>query len=265
MALKLKISKLEDADEKDRHNYQEKDDGWHLSVEGLPDVSGYETALEKERRRNRDLVTKMQAYEIDGGMPDAEQLHRDLAELGDLRQRVADEGKGSDEKTLAAVDRVRKEFEGQFEVLKQARETEAQEKAAAQQKLRTHQIQTALESAALTRQVRKEYLDDVKLRASLFSVVEDEDVAEGQNVVMIGADGSPIISTKAGQKYVTADDWLEKQAQIKPGWFEPSSGGGAAGGRGNLPIGGRVPNPQDNPAAFLANLDAVADGKQRVG
>lgn len=260
MALKLIEDSLDAVDKAAQPLYVEKDGKFHLDVEGLPDVSGYESALEKERRTSRALQKQLKAFEREGALVDPTKLAEELAELEELRGQKDAMGKSRDEQVQQVADKLRKEFAQQLEARdKNQAETEAARKAA-EQKLRTYRIESTLEQSAVRKRVRKEYLEDVKLRAPLFTVLDGDDAPEGEAVVMLGGDGNPIISTQQGRKYVGPDDWLDQMSKEKPGWFEPNTGGGAAGGSsGNSSARGVV--SRDDGAGILANLENLANQK----
>lgn len=70
MALKLKITKLEDVAEGLRSMYKPDGDAFVLDVDGIEDNSGLKSALEKERTNARDAVKQAAAWKALGKTPE---------------------------------------------------------------------------------------------------------------------------------------------------------------------------------------------------
>ena len=59
MALKLTVDTLDGIDESHHALYAEKDGKFHLDVDGVEDTTGLKSALDKERKANRELQGKI--------------------------------------------------------------------------------------------------------------------------------------------------------------------------------------------------------------
>lgn len=251
MTLPLEVDSLEAVPEALREQYATKPDGgYRLAVEGLPQVDPAAVAMLRKELKQ----AKAQAA------GSSEKHQAALAELDALRAKAAEldaAPKASDAVTQAAVDKVRRELGAEIhrqgEQLKAIQEERDQAKA----RLRQSAIQSALEQAAMRHHVRGEHVDDLTLPSGLFDVLPDG------TVVKLGADGEP--ERAADGQLVTAEVWLLQQRAAKPGWFLPSTGGGARGS-GHQPLGPdgrRAVDPTDT-KAFNKYLDQIASGEMRV-
>lgn len=100
MGLKLTLDSLDGLDEGVRGLYTEKDGKFRLDVEGVEDVTGLKSALEKERSARRDLEKRMKTALSED----------DLEEYARLKAE-ADKGKDKDEILKSMRARHEKELE----------------------------------------------------------------------------------------------------------------------------------------------------------
>ncbi len=100
MALKLTLDSLDGLDDGVKSLYAEKDGKFRLDVEGVEDVTGLKSALEKERSARRDLEKRMKTALSED----------DLEEYARLKAE-ADKGKDKDEILKSMRARHEKELE----------------------------------------------------------------------------------------------------------------------------------------------------------
>lgn len=102
--LHFELDTIDELDDNVKGLYQQSDDGkYRLAVDGLPEVSGLKSALEKERKARRDFERKLN--QLNGVDPDeyqrlkTEAEHREIekaqkaGEWDKLRQQLADKHK----------------------------------------------------------------------------------------------------------------------------------------------------------------------------
>jgi DNA-binding transcriptional MerR regulator len=243
--LKLTVDSLDGVDKALHGLYEERDGKFHLAVEDLPDVAGINAALDKERRRSKELTDSLKPWQGLGIELD------EVKKLAETREAIEREkanlGKTKDQQYAE----LQKSFEQKLTPLQKQIETLEKERAQARQDLEMHRVKGALRSAAITAKVKPEFFDDVEMRANQFRFIEGQ-------VIAVGSDGEPLRSQKDARNNLLPDEWMEGMAKAKPGWFEGSSGGGAGGGQ----MGARAGTvSRDDPMAIGANLDKIAKGQ----
>lgn len=240
MALKYRVSSLDGIPEAQQALYVEDGDEFRLDVEGVPDgstdVARLNKALSAERATVRELRGALKSFEVDGKPLDVETYRSTLAEIEALRKSGGSESSAEMRKLNQQLAEVTKRLDASEKEREQAR-----------QKLRTTAIERALDAAADKLGIQQQYRDDVRRRATEFTLLDDD-----QTVVRLGADGQP------GDE--DPEQFLAGVVKEKTGWLKPSGGGGARGGGGAQ----RGVISRDDPAAFLANLDSIAAGKVQV-
>lgn len=103
MALKLTVDSLDGMDEAQKSLYVQQGDKFTLDVDGLPqpeDTSGLKSALQAERKSNRNLENKAKAYEKLGKTPEEIQ---ELIDAQETQARSQAEKRGEFDKILAQV------------------------------------------------------------------------------------------------------------------------------------------------------------------
>lgn len=247
--LKTRIASLDEIDESIRDAakvfYVERDGGFDLDAD-LPDVGGINATLVKERKRARELADQVKQFE---GV-DLEKYKALLAREEEF-SRADEANKGKLSEVLA---KYQKDHAVQMDELRTQLKTLQDERDQARQDKVRIQIEREFEEAARKRKVRQAYMDDVRLRAAQAGLVDGK-------VLMLGADGEPLISPKTGQ-VVTPDEWLATMEEAKPDWFEASTGGGATG-PGPRRLGPRTIDRADRDA-FIAHVDKIAKGEVQV-
>lgn len=245
MTLQYEVESLEQVPEGLREHYEEQNGRYVLRLEGAPQApapAGLVSALEKLKRERSELRERLRRYgDLD---PEAarEALTR-LAEAEQARQQGQD----------PALVRVQREYQQQLTQIREQLTALERERDETRRQLERREIEAAFDAAAQRHRVRPAYLDDVRLRA------QHAAIRDGR-VVLLGADGEPLLSRRTGEP-LTPDEWLAEIAPQKPDWFEQASGGGARGGAGR---GATETISRDDRAGFMRRIDEIATGKVRV-
>ena len=213
MSLKLKLTADEhnSLDEGLKGLYEEKDGVFVLGVDGIEDTSGLKSALEKERKRARDLEKAAKAYEGVGMTPE------EIAELVKAREEAEKsslEKKGEWEKLkVQMLDKHQKDLSAKDEEVKKMKQT-----------LESFLVDAAAtEAIASAKGIPQLLLPHVK---SAVSVVEEDGKYQ---VRVMGKDG-PRVNAKG--EFLGIKDLVSemRESDIFSRAFEGSgiSGGGAA-------------------------------------
>jgi len=239
--LKAVVDKLDAVPQAFRELYTEGEDGkYHLDADGVEDVTGLKTALDKERKRARDFEKRVKDIPEDF---DPE----DYAALRKLRE---EQQKGQ------LTDKQREEFES---LKKQLHDAHSKELAKRDDRIKA--LVAALETEMITAQATgaiaaaqgsvKLLLPHVRRQAK---VIEEQGAFRP---VVVGEDGHPRLK---GDKEMTYEDLVAemKEQDDFAGAFAGSgaSGIGALGSRG---AGGSKPSFEDivkNPTAAIAAANA---------
>lgn len=246
MALKAILETLDGIPEA-LHAYYTPQDGKFVldaEVDAHPSVTGLKNSLvhaREERRIAKELAakytgmdpakyTEMLAHEqqIQEGKLIAEGK---MEELLELRTRALRE-------SLAA------------ETLK-----ERTEKVSLQTQLDKLVIDNAVQTAAAKHGVKKSAVEDVLFRARA--------VFKAQNGAAVAFQGENPVYAKDGVTLLGIDEWMSTLPAVASHLFEESKGTSAPGGSPK-PVAGPGSITRNDPAAFLANLDAISKGKVRV-
>lgn len=247
MKLKAFVSKLEDVPEEYRAMYVQDGERFRLDAEGVEDVSGLKSALEKEKRRRRELE------QATGDDFDPEEFRRLKTEAAE-RARKDDEAKGN----WAKLEQQLKDLHAKELAAARA---EAQEALAG---LSTHLRDGNLTSALVKAGAKKGMLDLLVGHGAKFVDVRKVD---GRFVpVVVDATGTPKLADGAGTP-MGIDGLVEQVLKAQyPDAFEGSgsSGGGASrSAAGGSDTGTKVIAAND-PAGFLAHVEEIAKGKVEV-
>jgi len=260
MALKAKITKLEDVAEELRALYRKDGDVFVLDVgddlADHPSVGPLARALAREKTANAESKAAQDALEekFKGLDPEAARAALKAAEdAGD--QTLIAEGK-MDEVIEQRTERMRKEFADQLAAKDAALEKANESGAATIAQLAEISIFGAVKDAALSKGARKEALQDVTNRAREVWRME-----EGKPVARNGED---LIYGKQGEA-LTVEEWVDTLSTEAAYLFEPSKGGGAGGGDG---AGNRGGNSGDvklvSPEHAGDNIAGLASGEVQI-
>lgn len=216
MTLKAVVESLEAVPEQFRTLYVANGEGkFKLDAEGVEDVSGLKSALEKEREQRRQLTTDLAKYK---GVDPAK-----YAELLE-QQRLLDE------KQLIDAGKVDELVENRVKAMREANETNVAalkaEGATLKGRLEKLLIDTEVQREAVMTVVETAMDDVVRRAREVFKIVDGHAVPMKEDKIVYGEDGVTPLTVK---------EWLAGLAKAAPHLFKQSAGGGAGsgGGRGS--------------------------------
>jgi len=251
MALKLKITAEEfgKLDESIQGLYEDKDGEYILSVDGIEDNSGLKSALEKERKRARELEKTVRAYEGVGMTPE------EIAELVKAREeaeKASLEKKGEWE-TLKAqmLEKHQKELESRDREVEKMKQT-----------LESYLVDAAAtEAIASAKGIPQLLLPHVK---SAVKVVEEDGAYK---VRVMGKDG-PRVNAKG--EFLTIKDLVAemRESEIFSRAFEGTgtTGSGTPANRGQTRPGSFILSREDakDPMKYRAAREAATRAGQEL-
>lgn len=270
MALKKKIAKLEDVDEKVRGLYTEADDGdgFVLDVDGGFTDPEAELRLSEFRENNRKLKSERDRFEavakkFDGLDPEAvENLRKaqEAAQEAELKDLIK-KGKW-DEVVARKTGAVVAEKDKQIKAVNETHQAALKENAELRNRLARYtvdnEIQKTIEAAGL--KPRPGAMDDILRRSrEVWRLNEKGDISP------IGADGQPIPSPEKAGEPITMKEFVTKKLVTEAAHlFESASGGGSGGGTKGGGAGGQKVIAGNDPVAMGRNVKEIASGKTRV-
>jgi hypothetical protein len=233
MALKATLTEDEYGalDPKIQELYKKSGDGYLLDAEGVEDVRGLKSTLEKLKAERKTLDGRIKELTDKWGDLDPEQARKALDELQKLAdKKLMDEGKVEELLTqrLAARD---KEHDRVVKNLEKKLEAELAARTAATRRLEEALIDNGLRTAAGKAGVRPAAMTDLVLRGkNVFRLHEDK-------VTPFREDGE-ILYGKDPKLPMTMEEWISGLATDAPHLFEENKGGGSEpGGRGAASAG----------------------------
>ncbi len=223
MPIPLETDDIEKVDEPLRDYFvQDEEKGvYRLEVEGLPDVSGLKSALQKEREEAKRL--KKQQQEI------AKQWEGyDREEIDDLMARRAELEAAADPKKIETeVEKRIKQnndtWESKFDELQNQNKSLFGE-------LAKHRVRDRLMQVGAKSGINESAMEDYLARGErIFQMAGDGDVKpiDGKGEVLYGRDGV---------EPLTMEEFVKGLAETAPHLFKASSGGGASNSGGAGPI-----------------------------
>src|SRR5262245_21998910 len=222
MAKKYQVDSLDDVPEADRALYVEKDGKFVLDVEGLEDVSGLKSALQREREASRKARDELKGLGERYKDLDPEKAREALRQLEELEEQgLRDAGK-IDELVAKRLKGAETEWNRQRDGLTRERDAVTAQVQTLQSRLEELLIDGALREAAAESHVRPEHYVDIRNRLRHIWRLGPE----GQPVPM---NGEEIIYGRGAQP-ITMKEPIEGILKDVPGFVLPSSGGGANGG-----------------------------------
>jgi hypothetical protein len=252
MALKTVLDSLEGVPSELHKLYVQKDGKYVLDAEGIEDVSGLKSALERKKQEAADA--KKAAKEL------KEQLESLGMEPDEIKAIIADHQKAKDKKLIdegkvdeivtTRVAKLKKEYDDKLTAITGERNT-------LHGKLSEVLIDSALKDVAVKAKVRSTAMEDVLLRGKrIWTLKENQPVALNGEEAIFGKDGKPISML----------EWVNELQTSAPHLFEGSSGGGAngSGGNGGGGNGGMKLFSAASPNAIGENLAAFAKGEARL-
>jgi len=202
MALELVVENTEGMAEGVSGLYVEKDGKFHLDINGLPDVKGLTTTLDKQKQKILD------------GKVNSTTLQTRIDELESAEvTRLEKAGKTEEADNL------------KYDKYKTATDDRIARRDARITALEGSTLENIFRKVAVDAGVHKSAVDDVLLRAgSIFSLDADS------KAVQFGADGTAVLGADGTSNYSPAE-WMESMKASSPHWFPAgSSGSGAEGG-----------------------------------
>jgi hypothetical protein len=229
--------------------YVEKDGKYHLDVDGLPDVGGLKSALEKERDARKEEARQRKEFEKRYEGIDPDKTRQLMAQFDDADEAaLIKEGKAGIDKIIEKrTEKLRKEFEKQLEDAAAERGGALEVAGTFMDKVLENQVR----EMAVKLGMHPTAVDDAIIRArDIFSVQEDG------SAVQLDDDGEEVILGKDGKTPYSIGEWMEGMKEKAPHWFPAGNSGGGSAGGGNLKPGTKTMKR----AAFDA-LDASSKQK----
>lgn len=221
MKLKLVVDSLDGMEEAHKSLYEKGEDGkYHLSVDGVEDVSGLKSALQKERDAVKELKSKYAKYD---GI-DPAKAQEALEKLRQIEEKDLID-KGELEKVIENRTKLmQQDHAEQIKKLTERAETAEKGLQTTKDQLATAVIERGIADAVTeVGQARKGAMLDIIQRGRMTWRLDDE----GKPVAM-NADGTTIYG-KDGKAPISMKEWAENLLEQAPHLFEESKGGGAKG------------------------------------
>lgn len=220
MPLKAVVEKIEDVAEPLREYYAEGADGkFHLSAEGVEDVSGLKSALTKERKAREDAekAAKETAKQWEG--LDAKEVRDLLTRIdGDEELKLIREGK-HDEVFTKRSEKMRAEHQKQIERLQNEHKVALENANKRTQQYERRVLENHIRQAAIEVGIHQQAVRDALIQGGAVFVLDDNG-----NAVQKREDGTVVIG-KDGKTPFSPKEWLESMRPESPHWF-PASGSG---------------------------------------
>lgn len=219
MALALTVASLDSVPEALRTEYTEKDGKFVLNVEGLEDTSGLKSALEKERKANRENAAKIKKWE---GLGKTDEEIAALLAAAEEAERKKAEGEGDFDKILG-------QHRSKWEKEKATLEAEL---SAARSSERGAIIGTSVMTALTKAGATEEGIDLLPDRLAARITFETVD---GKRILKImQADGETPMAGAGKDGLATFDDLVKEATAKWPSLFKGSgnSGSGKEPGKG---------------------------------
>ena len=228
MALKAVLDSLDAIPEGLREHYKKGDDGkFRLEAEGVEDVTGLKSALEKERNDRKTTAQKLKELTEQLGDLDPVKAREALKKLQELEdKKLIDSGK-IDELLAQRTERMQADHNNQVAAFKKNIDNLTKDRDQSTARLSELLIDNALRAAATKAGVKATAIEDAVLWGKQLYRIKD-----GNPVPMRG---DAIVYGKNPQEPMPMEEWLGTMIGEKPHWFEESAGGGAGGGKGKSP------------------------------
>lgn len=260
MALKLIVDTLEGIPEAQQALYTKTTDGkFRLDVDGVEDVSGVKSALQKEREARSALEKKLKDY--DG--VDLEELRKlqTMVESSEdarlLKDAIGDKTK-LDALRARWTDNAIKAKDKEIAKLQESSKTEIEKATQRGRRWETRVLDNALRDAATKAGLHASAVEDWLLHGrSQFQINDDGDP------VQLDKDGKVVFGTKGP---LTPTEVLDNLRDVKTHWW-PASGNGGGSQQSSQSTGGS--RKQMKRSAFdqldaMSRKKAVTDGIQIV-
>jgi hypothetical protein len=243
MALKAVVESLDAVPEIHRTLYIQTDDGkFKLDAEGVEDVSGLKSALEKERAERRQARADLEKFKD----IDPVKYHDAVARLNAIDEKELIDKGDLDKIVESRVKALKDRLEGELT-------NERTSKQTMQQRLEELLIDSEVQRESLPLVVDTAMGDVVRRAREIFSIVDGHSVPMRDGKIVYGEDGvTPL----------TIRDWLAGLAKTAPHLFKQSQGGGAGTGGGRGTGGGSSELDKLPPAERLKIVRRQAAGQK---
>ncbi len=204
MTLELQVESTEGMDEGVAGLYVERDGAFHLDVNGLPDVKGLTTTLDKQKQKI--LAGKTNNTTLQSRIDELE-----AAEVARLEKA----GKMKEADNL------------KYDKYKTATDERLARRDARILALEGSTLENIFRKTAVDAGVHKDAIEDALLRAgTIFSLDADG------KAVQMGQDGTPVLGADGTSNY-SPDEWIAGMKITSPHWFPAGSNGSGANGGGD--------------------------------
>lgn len=236
MPLKAVVDKIDDVAEGLREYYTEGADGkFHLSAEGVEDVSGLKSALQKERRAREDAEKAAKETSKQWEGLDPTEVRDLLGRIeGDEDMKLIKEGK-HDQVFNKRTEKLRNEHQKQLEKLQADHKTQLDEAIKRTQLYEGRVLENELRQAAAEVGLHSPAIRDaVREGRSVFTLDDNGKAVQKRE------DGSIVIG-KDGKSPFSPREWLESMRPEAPHWFPAAgSGTGASQSKGTNGSGAKT-------------------------
>lgn len=256
MALKAVLASKADVDalpETLRGLYRESNGKFVLDAEGVEDVTGLRTALDKERNNAGELDKALKALKAQFEGLDPAKAREALKQIESLEDKKLIEAGKIDELLAQRTERLRADHESQVKAFNKQIDDLKGGTTKLTSQLSELLIDNAVRAAATKLGVQDTAVEDAVLSAKqLYQIRDGKPVPLRNDQIVFGKDAnSPM----------PIDEWLGGMTKDRPHWFKPSGGAGAPpnGGKSGGGTGHVITADQArDPIAYRAARDAAA-------
>ena len=224
LKMKLNQDEYEALGEAQREYYVASGSGYILDADGVEDVGGLKSALEKQKKEVRELKASLQEKVELYKDIDPEAARDALAKIRKLDEKsLLDEGK-IEELFKQRLTSTQREHDAKLKALQSDIDARNEKISALTQRLSKTALTAQLAQGATDARVDPEWFDYVNLKAQTqWRLDEAGELApyDGESL-LYGKDGKPMTMT----------EWISVLAKDKPKILLPNAGGGASGSNG---------------------------------
>jgi hypothetical protein len=238
--------------------YVEKEGKFVLDLpEGVEEVGGLKSALEKERAAKKEADKKMKELAERYKDIDPEEYRRIMDKIGDQEEAMLLKAGKFDEVVAKRMDRANAAHKKALEeAAKKVQAAEERAKKFSQQVLDNH-----VRAAAAKAGVHQHAVEDALIRARSVFMLD----AEGNAVQM---NGEQVVLGKDGKTPFAPSEWIEGMKEQAPHWFPAGNNGGGAGGDKGGKGGGTTMKRSEfdalDPASKVAKAREANEGKLKI-
>lgn len=233
MALKAVVASLDEVPEAYRSLYVQKNGKYVLDAEGVEDVTGLKSALEKERLSKGEVEKSLKDIKAHLGDADPAKAALAMKQLAELEAKaelgeIPETLRPKVEKLVdVRTERMRTEHDNQLKAYAKQLEDEKTKRVAVEGELKRTKIDSALKTLAIDKKVRKDLVDAAILKFTVGGVDGVTWDIDETGKVVAKKDGQ-IKYGKDASTPMTFDEGFELLLSKHPSFFEPSTGSGAA-------------------------------------